>query len=108
MPQRPGYLRVYQPGTLTVVGFGDQEILDQVIVSECGEEIAEIVKTNQCKTLAFDLTGVKLIPSGMLGMLSTLPRLGVQVMLFNPSEEIREVLEITRLNSLLQVHRADL
>jgi anti-anti-sigma regulatory factor len=51
---------------------------------------------------------VKLVPSGMLGMLASLGRLGVEVFVFNPSEEIREVLEITRLDSVLQVRNVDI
>jgi anti-anti-sigma factor len=104
MAPRKGYLKIYEAGKLTVVGFGSHEILDQIVVSDCRDEIANIIAQSGCQTLAFDLTGVKLIPSGMLGMLSSLGRLGVQVCLFNPSDEIREVLEITRLDSILQVH----
>jgi anti-sigma B factor antagonist len=48
------------------------------------------------------------VPSGMLGMLASLGRLGVEVFVFNPSEEIREVLEITRLDSVLQVRNVDI
>jgi anti-sigma B factor antagonist len=108
MPRKQTYLNVYYPGKLTVVGFVSADHLDQIIVSECRAEIAELIKENQCEVLAFDLTNVKLVPSGMLGMLASLGRLGVQVMVFNPSDEIREVLEITRLDSLLQVRKVDL
>jgi anti-sigma B factor antagonist len=107
MPRRHSYLNVYQTGKLTVVSFVSAELLDQIIVSECRAEIAELIKQHACEVLAFDLTGVKLVPSGMLGMLASLGRLGVQVLIYNPSDEIREVLEITRLDSLLQVQQVD-
>src|SRR5580698_6973033 len=103
MPRRANYLNVYQTGKLTVVSFVSAELLDQIVVSECRKEIAELIQQHQCETLAFDLTGVKLVPSGMLGMLASLGRLGVEVYVFNPSEEIREVLEITRLDTFLQI-----
>jgi anti-sigma B factor antagonist len=108
MPRRQSYLNVYESGKLTVVSFVSAELLDQIVVSECRAEIAELIKEHLCEVLAFDLTGVKLVPSGMLGMLASLGRLGVQVLIFNPSDEIREVLEITRLDSLLQVQKVDL
>ena len=108
MPRRANYLNVYQSGKLTVVSFVSAELLDQIIVSECRAEIGELIKEHNCEVLAFDLTGVKLVPSGMLGMLASLGRLGVQVLVYNPSDEIREVLEITRLDSLLQVQKVDL
>jgi anti-sigma B factor antagonist len=107
MPRRANYLNVYQTGKLTVVSFVSAELLDQIVVSECRKEIAELIQQHQCETLAFDLTAVKLVPSGMLGMLASLGRLGVQVLVYNPSDDIREVLEITRLDSLLQVQRVD-
>jgi len=107
MPRPTSYLNVYQTGKLTVVSFVSADHLDQIVVSDCRTEIAELIKANGCEVLAFDLTGVKLVPSGMLGMLASLGRLGVQVLIFNPSEEIREVLEITRLDSLLQVQKVD-
>jgi anti-sigma B factor antagonist len=108
MSRRQSYLNVYQSGKLTVVSFVSAELLDQIIVSECRAEIAELIHEHKCEVLAFDLTGVKLVPSGMLGMLASLGRLGVEVYLFNPSDEIREVLEITRLDSLLQVQKVDI
>jgi anti-anti-sigma factor len=107
MPRPQGYLNVYQSGKLTVVSFVSAEHLDQVVVGECRAEIAELIRKHQCEVLAFDLTGVKLVPSGMLGMLASLGRLGVQILVFNPSDDIREVLEITRLDSLLQVQKVD-
>ncbi|HET6324399.1 MAG TPA: anti-sigma factor antagonist [Planctomycetaceae bacterium] len=107
MPRRQSYLNVYQTGKLTVVSFVSAEHLDQIVVSECRAEIADLIKMYSCEVLAFDLTSVKLVPSGMLGMLASLGRLGVQVLVFNPSDEIREVLEITRLDSLLQVQHVE-
>ena len=107
MAARQQYLKLYQPGKLTVVGFKNVKSLDQVVVSDCREEIAELIKAHHCEVLAFDLTGVRLVPSGMLGMLASLGRLGVEVYLFNPADEIREVLEITRLDTVLHVHNVD-
>ncbi len=107
MAPRNAYLNVYQTGKLTVVSFVSAELLDQVVVTECRTEIGKLIRQHKCEVLAFDLTGVKLVPSGMLGMLASLGRLGVEVYLYNPSDEIREVLEITRLDTVLQVHKVD-
>ena len=106
-PRRAAFLNVYHAGKLTVVSFVSAELLDQVVVSDCREEISDLIREHHCEVLAFDLTGVKLVPSGMLGMLASLGRLGVEVYLFNPSDEIRDVLEITRLNSILQIHSVE-
>ena len=97
-------LHVYEAGRLTVVGFGGQDLLDDVNVAECREEITAIVEDHGCEVLAFDLTGVKLIPSGLLGLLASVRELGLEVMLYNPSDDIREVLEITHLDRIMPIH----
>lgn len=101
------YLQVYRGGPLTVVGFGGQEVLDHISIPECRVEISSLVENHHCRDLAFDLTGVKLLPSGMLGLLASLRDLGVVVHVYNPSDDIREVLEITKLDQLIQVHSVD-
>src|SRR5215467_8344282 len=103
-----GIFEVYQTGELTVVGFGDREILDQLDLTTCRAEIIALVDKHKCQTLAFDLSGVKLIPSGMLGLLASLRRMNIAVHLYNPSQDIAEVLQITRLNEVLPIHYIDL
>jgi len=104
MSLNPDILEVYQTGELTVVGFGGRDILDQIDLSQCRSEIVALVEQHRCKTLAFDLSGVKLIPSGMLGLLASLRRLNVEVHLYNPSPDIAEVLHVTRLNEVMPIH----
>jgi anti-anti-sigma factor len=97
-------LEVYQTGELTVVGFGGQKILDQIDLSACRTDVVALVEKHKCKVLAFDMTGVKLVPSGMLGLLTSIRNLGVEVHIYNPSEDVQEVLEVTRLNTIMPVH----
>jgi len=105
--QPAGIFKVYQTGELTVVGFGDREILDQIDLAACRAEIIALVEKHGCKILAFDLSGVKLIPSGMLGLLASLRRMNITVHLYNPSQDVAEVLQITRLNEVLPIHYID-
>ena len=100
-------LEVYEAGELTVIGFGGREVFDHLNLAECRHEVAELIRTNGCSTLAFDLTGVRLLPSGLLGVLASVKRQGVEVHLYNPSEDIREVLEITKLDKLFQMHKLE-
>ena len=97
-------LEVYEAGPLTVVGFGGREILDEVSVANCRQELLKLVEEHDCRELAFDLTGVKLIPSGLLGVLASFRQQGVGVRLYNPSEDVRDVLSTTKLDSVMQVH----
>lgn len=107
MSLNDGQLEVYQTGVLTVVGFGGRQILDQIDLSRCRAEIVDLVEKHQCKVLGFDLTGVALIPSGLLGLLASLRRMQIEVHLYNPSEDIQEVLSVTRLCDIMQVHHID-
>ncbi|MDP1796121.1 MAG: STAS domain-containing protein [Planctomycetaceae bacterium] len=99
-----GNLEVYEAGPLTVVGFGGREVLDHINVAECRDELISLIREHQCESLAVDLTGVRLIPSGLLGLLASIHKLGVDLHLYNACDDIREVLEITKLNQLIQLH----
>ncbi len=97
-------LEVYQTGRLCVLGFGGREVLDNLDLGVARDTLADLVKEHQCEAMAFDLTGVRLIPSGLLGLLASIHKLNVQVHLYNPSKDIREVLEITRLDQVMEIH----
>lgn len=96
-------LEVSQNGDVTIVGFGGREILDQVNIAACREQITELVTRNQSKTLAFDMSGVRLIPSGMLGLLASLRNTVGKIQILHPSDDVREALEITKLNQIFEV-----
>ncbi|MCA8999752.1 MAG: STAS domain-containing protein [Planctomycetaceae bacterium] len=97
-------LEVYQPGETTVVGFGGRDVLDYVNLADCREEMIELIQKTGCKVLAVDMTGVKLIPSGLLGLLAAIRDQNVEVHIYNPSDDVREVLSVTNLDSLMPVH----
>ncbi len=101
-------LEVYQAGELTVIGFGGREVIDDMNVADCRDELLEIIHAHSCQVLAFDLTRVRLIPSGLLGLLASIRKKGIEVHLYNPSADIREVLEITKLDQVLQMHDLDI
>jgi anti-anti-sigma regulatory factor len=107
MPAVPA-LEVYHPGELTVIGFGGREILDDLNLADCRDDLADLIRDNDCKVLAFDLTGVRIVPSGFLGLLASIRRLNVDVHLYNVCDDIREVLEITKLDQVLHLHEVEL
>ena len=99
----PQVLKVYQTGELTVVGFGGRDVPDEVCISSYREQLFRMVEEYKCKVLAFDLTGVTLIPSGMLGVLTSLRKQVDRIELYNPSADVREVLQMTRLEQLFDI-----
>ncbi len=104
MNMKEGVLEVYQAGKLTVVGFGGHDILDGIHLAECKEGISQLISEYDCEVFAFDLTGVKLVPSGLLGLLASLRQQNIEVHLYNPCNDIQDVLEITRLDQVMEIH----
>jgi anti-sigma B factor antagonist len=100
-------LRVYEAGKLTVLGFGGKAILTEINIAGVRDEIVEVLDQYECEVLAFDLTGVKFLPSGLLGLLASLNRKGMQVHLYNPSQDVREALAVTKLATILEVHEVE-
>lgn len=96
-------LQLVQNGETTIVSFLDCNHLEQINIAACREQIIEIVKQNQTKTLAFEMSKVRLIPSGMLGLLASLRGVVSKIRILNPSDDVREVLEITKLNRIFEV-----
>jgi anti-sigma B factor antagonist len=101
-------LQVYAAGATTVVGFGDRAVMDEVNLAVCREQLASLLKSNSSHTLGFDLTGVRIVPSGFLGLMASVRHMGVAVHLYNPSPDVREVLSTTNLDRLMELHEVDL
>jgi anti-anti-sigma regulatory factor len=102
-----GTLKVYSVGETTVLGFGGKDVPSEFNAAHYRTAIADLLKANNCSTVAFDVTGVRLIPSGMLGLLVSLRKtdeLSLTVQLFNPSADIEEVLQITKLSTMIEIH----
>lgn len=103
-----GVLKVYQAGELTVVGFAGQDVPDEVCVAGYRDELTKLLDEHQCHTLAVDLSGVQLLPSGMLGLLTSVRKKVSVVELYNPSPDVRDVLQMTNLNRLFVIKEVDL
>lgn len=99
----PNVLKVYQTGELTVVGFGGKDVPDEVCIAAYRQQLFDMIAQYGTKVLAFDLSGVQLVPSGMLGVLSSLRQRVERLEIYNPSPDVREVLRITRLERLFDI-----
>ncbi len=107
MKQDSRRLQVYEAGKTTVVGFGGEEILDNINIAECRDDLLALVKEHNAEVVAFDLTGVRLIPSGLLGLMASFRKLDLKIQVFNPSTEVREVFAMTMFDQLIEVRELD-
>ena len=105
MPDKPKLLEVRDSGDVTIVGFVNQPFLGATQVKAIAKEMVEILQQHRPSVLQFDMSGVALITSDMLGYLLSLRGDGLDVVLYNPSEDVRQVLNTTKLDSLFNVEQ---
>lgn len=102
-----GILHVYEVGELIVLGFAGKDVPSSFNVAHYRDAIVELAQANNTGTIAFDLTGVQIVPSGILGLWASLKQQDIAVEVYNPSEDIEEVLEITKLNQIIEIKHVD-
>ncbi|MBI3863738.1 MAG: anti-sigma factor antagonist [Planctomycetia bacterium] len=99
----PNLLTFARDGQRAIVGFKSKPISDELCIAAYRDQLLKFVQDFDCKVLAFELTDIKMLPSGLLGLLVTLKKRGLDVELLNPTTEIVEVLQITRLTPMFTV-----
>jgi anti-sigma B factor antagonist len=103
-PADPNLLRITQNGDSIVIGFNRVDIPDEVCIAGYREQLLQLLDRNpDCKALTFDVTGIKLLPSGMLGLLASLKRRIANIEVLNPARDVLEALRVTRLTTLFKI-----
>lgn len=67
------------------------------------EQLLNLIEAPECSVVIFDLTGMDVPPSGMLGLFATAVEQGCEVELCNPSPAVLETLRIAKLDTFLLV-----
>jgi anti-sigma B factor antagonist len=101
-------LQVLAAGPTTIVAFHATDILEDINVAECRDEVIRLVQENATEVICFELSRVRLIPSGMLGLLASLRQMDLEVRVLNPSPDVREVLSITNFDKLIVIEEVQL
>lgn len=70
-------------------------------------ELSDFMFANECRKLTIDLSGVKYLPSSLLGALAQLVRGGAAVHLTHAAQDVIDVLEVTKLSRLLKAYPGD-
>lgn len=94
---------VYKAGRMTVIGFDGRGLRDPLTAAACQEGLLQLIDQHECEVLVVDLMDVSVVSSWILGILAAVKSRGVQVELYHPSAEIRDVLSTTHLDELLHV-----
>jgi len=100
----PNTLLITRNGRSVTIGFSGQQIVDdENCLAPHREQLLKLIEDSECDLLTFDLTGVRIILSGMLGLLASARNRGREIELLNPSPEVQEILRMTKLDTLLLI-----
>lgn len=94
---------VYKTGRLTVIGFAARHLAEPESRVACRDELLRLIDEHACEVLVVDLMDVDIVSSWVLGILAAVRSHGIDVELYHPSPEIREILAVTHLDDLLHV-----
>jgi anti-sigma B factor antagonist len=107
MRETSGRLRTSAENDATVVEFTDRRILDEIGISEIGEQLNAIAAQADVPKMVLDFANVAHMSSSALGMLITLHKRisekSGQLRLCNIQPSIHEVFVITRLNEIFTI-----
>ena len=89
----------------------DVESIGEVVVLRCsgrivcGHETSLLCSAMQqeSRSVVLDLTEVDAIDAAGVGALLSLQAAGIYLQLLNPSRQVREMLKVTRLNSIFEI-----
>lgn len=101
---QPRLLQVYATDPIVVVGFGGVPVPEDHNLTAYRDELLDLLKQDKRDELAFDLTGVLIVPGGIVGLLVSLVRKNIRVSVFNASQEVRKVFEVTQVNKMITLH----
>ena len=91
--------------TITVENLGDVVILRCLGRIVWGDETAILCSAaqHQGRTVVLDLTQVDAIDAAGIGALVALQAAGIYLKLMNPTQQVREILKVTQLDSIFEI-----
>ena len=99
----PETFTLYRHGDVTVIGWdGAADV--PAHPAEFLREVADLAAGANASVLAVDLGGVETFRPGLLAGLRVLAGRGTRVLLFDPADDVREVLRLAKLDRTLAVH----
>ena len=103
-----GNLDITEQKNVTVVEFQDRKILEELLITQIGEKLDQLVGTRDNMKLLLTFKNVEHLSSAALGMLITLhnkvKETEGRLMLSDINPQIYQVFEITKLDRLFEIH----
>ena len=102
------HLSVRKKGSVSVVEFADRKILDELSITEIGDELTKLAEDHTNPKILLSFKNVEHLSSAALGMLIKLNKevaaKAGSLKLSDITPQIFEVFKITRLNKLFDIH----
>jgi anti-anti-sigma factor len=95
--------QVRETGRLTLVRVNPEGVTDFERFEQCRDELVAILTKAGCIVVRFDIEGIPFLASGILGLLVSIRKAGVDIQIQNASEHVQDVLKVTRLDQLVEV-----
>ena len=99
----PNHLNLAHSGGRVLVGFNYKEMPDETRVTKFRAQLLDFVQRTNCKSLTFDLRGLKILPSRMLGFFVSLRSEGHDIELLNLEQGVQDVFRITKLGPMFTI-----
>ena len=98
---RNEFFHVFKHGRLTVVGFDARNVDNPAAAPQCQKELLDLIDEHKCDILVVELMGLGVVSSWILGILAAVRTHGIEVHLYHPTGEMKDVLQLTKLDQLL-------
>jgi anti-anti-sigma factor len=106
MSKSPDILEITTHNTEAVTRFRSVDFPNEAALELCRRQLDDYLAAHPCEVLVFDLAGVVIIPSTMLGLLLAYRQRGLRIRIVNPSEHVISVLNVTKLSSKFEIEPA--
>ena len=104
----PQHIDIREEGEVTVATFRDARILDEITISEIGNELFALIDEQDRKKLVLDFSRVEFLSSAALGKLITLRRKANDANGYLKFCEIQpetfEVFSVSKLDTFFEIH----
>jgi len=97
------HLSLLHSGDRILVGFNYKDMPDEIRVARYRAQLLDFVKRTNCKSLKFDMKGIKIVPSRMLGFFVSLKSEGHDIELVDLEQAVQDIIRITKLAPMFTI-----
>jgi anti-anti-sigma factor len=93
-------------GARLLIEFRDKSVPDESQIVAYRQQLLNVARQTGCRELIFDLNGINLVPSRMLGLLVELKKEGYAIELANASPFVQDIFRVSKLDPFVTIRGA--